>query len=120
MEIEFNMGVAEDPRPQEQKERDYTHRKLAGAPVIVWQEKTEWKRYIEREQDGSLSCMAQAGAKAVEILKDKKEEIINTIILEKSKDLYYYISPLLAFFENLSYFYQNKKNITLYIREWEK
>lgn len=72
MNIEFNMGVAEDPRPQEQKERDYTHKKLAGNPVIVWQEKTEWKRYIEREQDGSLSCMAQAGAKAVEILKDKK------------------------------------------------
>lgn len=77
MELEFNLGVAEDPRSPEKKERDIPHSKIAGAPVIVWKEKSpeEWTRYVEREQDGSLSCMAQAGAKAKEVIKKNFKNI---------------------------------------------
>lgn len=75
MNLKYNLGVAEDPRPVEEKIRDYKHSSLAGAPLIEWKEKkqSEWTRYIEREQDGSLSCMAQGGGKALEILKKRKE-----------------------------------------------
>lgn len=65
--MEYN-GVAEDIRTLEEKERDYKRSDLAGDIVPEWKEKTEWKRYTSREQNGSSSCMAQAGAKAFETL----------------------------------------------------
>lgn len=73
MNLKYNLGVAEDPRSPEERVRDYSHSQLAGAPIIEWKEKkqAEWKRYVEREQDGSLSCMAQGGAKGYEILTAK-------------------------------------------------
>jgi len=69
--LEYNLGVAEDPRSVEEKERDYKTSNLAGAVILNWIAKpqAEWKRYTDREQDGSLSCMAQAGGKACEIIK---------------------------------------------------
>lgn len=78
--LEFNLGVAEDPRTPEQMVRDYSHKSLVGAPTIEWKEKTpeQWTRYVDREQDGSLSCMAQAGAKALEVMK-KVFKMINEV-----------------------------------------
>ncbi len=65
---QYKNGLAPDPRTPEQKAKDYTL--PAGAVILNWVEKKpeEWKKYTPREQDGSLSCMAQAGAKAMEIL----------------------------------------------------
>lgn len=64
----YKNGLAPDLRTEVQKAKDYTL--PAGAIVLKWIEKTpdQWKKYTPREQDGSLSCMAQAGAKAMEIL----------------------------------------------------
>jgi len=64
----YHNGLAPDLRTEVQKAKDYTL--PAGAIILNWVEKTpdQWKKYTPREQDGSLSCMAQAGAKAMEIL----------------------------------------------------
>ncbi len=66
----YNNGLAPDTRTDEEKAKDYPHSELYGDVVINWIEKTpdQWKKYTPREQDGSLSCCAQASAKAVEIL----------------------------------------------------
>lgn len=78
MNLKYNLGVAEDPRPIEKKEKDYPQSLLAGAVILNWREKTpeEWNRYTSREQDGSLSCMAQAGGKALEILKKNFKQVV--------------------------------------------
>jgi len=63
---EIKSGVMPDPRTEEAKELDYTH--IAGSTIVNWREKpyTEWKRYTQRFQDGSSSCVFQAIAKAFE------------------------------------------------------
>jgi len=73
MELDFNLGVAEDPRSADKKALDYKHEDLAGAIFLEWKEKpqTEWKKYTPREQDGSLSCCGQGSAKAMEIMLGK-------------------------------------------------
>lgn len=63
----MNTGVILDPRPAIEKLKDYDSREiLAGDPVIKWEER-EPKFYSERNQSGSLSCMAQSGAKMLGI-----------------------------------------------------
>ncbi len=68
--MDYTNGIAPDPRSEEEKAKDYQHKDVAGAILINWIEKppTAWKKYIPREQDGSLSCCGQASAKAIEIL----------------------------------------------------
>lgn len=68
---EFKDGLAPDPRSDKEKAKDFQHSDLAGDIMINWVEKTGWKKYTPREQDGSLSCCGQASAKAVEILNSK-------------------------------------------------
>lgn len=61
-------GVILDPRPAIEKLKDYDSRELlAGDPVIKWEER-EPKFYDERNQQWSLSCMAQSGAKMLGIM----------------------------------------------------
>ena len=64
----INTGVIEDPRTPEEKAKDFQHSELAGAVKINWVEKdpSTWRKYSIRNQDGSLSCVAQACAKALE------------------------------------------------------
>jgi len=71
-------GAIKDPRPVEEKERDYKTSNLAGAAIVNWQEK-KWedlKSFLPREQWSSLSCMAQAAAKGYEIVKFIKDAIM--------------------------------------------
>src|SRR3990167_3840270 len=67
---QYKDGLVKDPRSEEKKALDYQHSDLAGAVLVNWIEKptTVWKKYVPREQDGSLSCVGQACAKAFEIL----------------------------------------------------
>lgn len=67
---QFKDGLAPDPRTPEQKAKDFIHSDVAGDVILSWREKeqNDWKKYVPREQDGSLSCCGQASAKAVEIL----------------------------------------------------
>lgn len=68
-DIEFNLGIVDDPRTPEQKAKDYQH--TEGAIIINWIEKPieTWKKFVSREQNGSLSCCGQSAAKAMEVLK---------------------------------------------------
>lgn len=69
-DIEHNLGIAPDPRSEEEKAKDFKHDVPAEGVIVDWVEKTpdQWKHYTPREQDGSLSCCGQASAKAYEIL----------------------------------------------------
>ena len=62
-------GVLEDLREEEAKGKDYTH--PIGSVPINWVEKTEWKKYTQRFQDGSSSCVWQSFAKAIETICGK-------------------------------------------------
>lgn len=64
----YKDGLAPDPRTEAEKAKDYLHADLAGDVLVTWTEKPQWKKYVPREQDGSLSCVGQACAKAFEIL----------------------------------------------------
>src|ERR1035437_3407392 len=66
---EIPNGVAIDPRSEERKALDYQH--IGGAVNVNWVEKTSFKKYTQRNQDGSLSCGEQAAAKAIECLMGK-------------------------------------------------
>lgn len=63
-------GVIEDPRPREEREKDYKHNLLYGALPVSWVEKPQdkWKKYSLRNQDGSGSCVPQSKAKTEEVL----------------------------------------------------
>lgn len=74
--MEINIpGLIPDPRSQEEKDKDYLHKEVAPMAVLL-----KWDRdisgapqYSHRDQDGSGSCVAQSGAKAIET--DRKEVI---------------------------------------------
>jgi len=67
---DFNFGLIDDPRSQAEKNCDWKASDLYGDMPINWIEKkpSEWKKYTPREQNGSLSCVAQSAAKAIEIM----------------------------------------------------
>lgn len=69
--LKYNLGIVEDPRSIEEKDRDFSHDEIAGNVILEWKEKKpdEWKLYNSREQDGSLSCVGQSVAKAIEVMK---------------------------------------------------
>jgi putative peptidoglycan binding protein len=89
-EININLGVAEDLRTDEAKALDYQHSDLAGGIVIVWKEKPqeEWKKYTPRDQDGSLSCVAQSAAKGGEILGLGNGEVLSAHPIYRSRANY--------------------------------
>lgn len=67
------IGGIPDPRPTEEQAKNFEHKELGMAFPIIWREKdkSEWKRFSVRNQDGSSSCGGQAGAKAVETVLKK-------------------------------------------------
>ena len=62
--MEEYIGVIEDPRSEEEKSHDFKSEGLIpSATFPEWKEKTEFKSYLIKNQDGSSSCVAQATAK---------------------------------------------------------
>ena len=80
-------GAIEDPRPQEEKDRDYKHEEIASAAPIEWKEKpqSEWRKFEIFNQDGSSSCVAQSKAKEAGILNFLEEGIF---IRLSARDVY--------------------------------
>lgn len=81
-------GVAADPRSQEEKNKDYPHEEMLGGSSVSqidWKEKpeSEWIKLGKREQDGSSSCGAQAGAKALTFFV---EQVISALIYFQRKN----------------------------------
>jgi len=67
MEEEY-IGVIEDPRSEEKKSQDFKYDGLIPSSTpLVWEEKTTFKSYLMKNQDGSSSCVAQATAKLLGI-----------------------------------------------------
>lgn len=58
-------GALTDPRPQEEKDKDYLSKEVALASAINWTTKPQslWRRFEIFDQDGSSSCVAQAVSK---------------------------------------------------------
>lgn len=62
-------GVEIDNRTAEEKEKDYQAEEVVTFAPVNWQFKKEedWRKFPIRNQDGSLSCVAQATAKVLGI-----------------------------------------------------
>lgn len=71
---EYTGAIKDDPRSPEEKARDYSHEEVLGAgATFEWKEKA-WSDLLHfpfRDQDGSGSCGAQSGAKAITALVEK-------------------------------------------------
>lgn len=66
--MENYIGIVEDPRTEDEKAMDWAHEGLTGADIVPeWKEKDKFKSYLMKNQDGSLSCVAQATAKMLGI-----------------------------------------------------
>lgn len=60
-----------DPRPLEQRAKNFQHRELGASVPVVWREKppSEWKSFSLRKQSNSSSCGGQAAAKGIEVFR---------------------------------------------------
>lgn len=67
-------GLIPDPRTEEAKAKDYQHSEVAMAVPLHWaRDISQAPTYSLRDQNGSGSCVAQATAKALEILRNEIE-----------------------------------------------
>ena len=64
-----NLGVIDDPRNLEEKQKDYKSEELFSASLFEWKEKpeSEWRKFPIFNQSNSSSCVAQAVTKALGI-----------------------------------------------------
>jgi hypothetical protein len=61
-------GVSKDTRPEDLRLKDWTHKELvAKTAAVEWKENAPIKKYPQRFQDGSFTCVAQTGAKILGI-----------------------------------------------------
>ena len=71
------LGLIPDPRSEEEKALDYKHEELFSASPVEWKEKTEFRSFPIRNQDGSSMCVAFATAKCLGVnnLNEKGEYV---------------------------------------------
>lgn len=69
MEENTYIGIIEDPRSELEKSFDFKHDELGMAAPVEWVEKTTFKSYPIKDQDGSSSCVSQATSKMLGILQ---------------------------------------------------
>ena len=58
-------GLIPDPRTDDQKAKDYLHDEVYGASFVDWKEKTDFRNFPIRNQNGSGQCVAFSTAKAL-------------------------------------------------------
>lgn len=69
-------GVAKDIRPEDLRLKDWTHKELVAKTAVVdWKENTKIKKYPQRNQNGSFTCVAQTGAKILGINNFKESGV---------------------------------------------
>ena len=88
--MQTNLGVVDDPRIEEHKEKDYKHCEIASGDKkikVEWVEKLkdEWRKFPIRNQDGSSSCVAQSIAKILGINNFLEEK---EFVELSAKDIY--------------------------------
>jgi len=81
------LGLIPDPRPPEEKERDYVAEEVFAFPKVDWREKSpdEWRKYPIFNQDGSSSCAAQTIAKVLGIENVLEE---GKFVFYSARDIY--------------------------------
>lgn len=60
-----NLGLIPDTRSEEEKSKDYKHEELFSASPVEWKEKTAFRNFPIRNQDGSSMCVAFATSKCL-------------------------------------------------------
>lgn len=82
-------GGREDTRSEVEKAQDYDHNEVASAAMPAWVGKPKEQRlaFPVRDQDGSSTCMAQAGAK-IQGVENKLEEPDQPFIVFSARDIY--------------------------------
>jgi len=88
--MQTNLGVVDDPRIDEHKEKDYRHCEIASGDKkikVEWVEKLqdEFRKFPIRNQDGSSSCVAQSIAKILGINNFLEEK---EFVELSAKDIY--------------------------------
>ena len=80
-------GLIKDPRPIEEKERDYKIEEIFKAEIVKWEEKKpeQWRKFPIFDQDKSSSCVAQTIAKLLGIENYLEE---NLFVLFSAGDIY--------------------------------
>jgi len=80
-------GLIPDPRPLEEKERDYKVEEIFRAEPVRWQERKpeQWRRFPIFNQDRSSSCVAQTIAKLLGVENYLEE---NLFVLYSAGDIY--------------------------------
>ena len=98
------LGVIPDPRPIDEKNRDYKAEEIFEFAPFEWKDKPQidWFKYPIFNQDRSSSCLAQATAKVLGIENFLEEGRFNTY---SAKDIYLqrsnYPSPGMYFIDAL-------------------
>jgi len=84
--IGYLNAVLEDPRPDDEKKYDFKHENLFMGTPVQWVEtpQSQWKRYNQRNQNRSYSCVMQSSAKALETMNVK----VNSAIVYKLRSNY--------------------------------
>lgn len=82
-----NLGIVADPRPDEEKKKDFRAEEIFSAAPFDWKVKaeTEWRKFPAFNQDGSSSCAAQSIAKALGIENHIEE---NKFVHYSARDIY--------------------------------
>jgi len=83
-------GALDDPRPQEEKDRDYESKEVVTPPAagaLQWIDKpqSQWRKFEIFDQDGSLSCVGQSTAKILGVENVREE---NRFIRFSARDIY--------------------------------
>jgi len=80
-------GVILDPRTEVEKAKDFQADELVTFALVDWKEKpkAEWNKFPIRDQNGSLTCVAQTGAKVLGIENHLEE---SKFIEFSARDIY--------------------------------
>lgn len=72
-------GLIPDPRIEEQKQKDYQHDEMYSALPIQWKEKTEFRQFPIRNQNGSGMCVAFSTAKVLGVNNSNENKEFATL-----------------------------------------
>ena len=80
-------GVILDPRTEVEKAKDFQADELVTFALVDWKEKpkSEWNKFPIRDQNGSLTCVAQTGAKVLGVENHLEE---SKFIEFSARDIY--------------------------------
>lgn len=82
--MQNSTGVIQKKRSEKEIKKDTSSLELAYSVAPKWKEKKRWKKYTVRNQKGTYTCMAQTGAKIVEVTYPDKVFSASPIYAERA------------------------------------